>query len=726
VAEKLEIIITARDQASKVFGDLGHALSGALKVGFGVAAVGAGLFATGLGIAIGEAMEAEVNVAKLEAVLKSTGGVAGVTSEEAQGLADSLSTVTRFSDDAILSAETMLLTFTNIGEDIFPQATEMALNMGEMFGSVDAASLQLGKALQNPIEGVTALRRVGVQLTDAQEEQIKAFMEAGDVAGAQAVIMKELEREFGGVARAAGATAAGQLTIFKNKLLNIAEGVGTTVLPIFVALGNQIADRLVPFFEQLAYVVGNFISGLATGDMSMVKETLGWLLGNQGWSNDIAFFLVDVAVALKDLLDIFLEFGVSGVFTLQFWQAMVDIFGSEWGNRIRAVAVTFGELYLQINDLLNRVVVPFIQEHAPLFINAFERVGAVLAVLIGGPVAIGIVTALVGGLIAALGALLSPIVLIIAGVTALSIAYDTNFLGMKDAVDAFVSWFTGTAMPAISAFIKEDVLPALKLLKEWFVDDALPAIIDFVTNDAIPALQWLWGELVNLWDKVKPKLQELALWFLDDALPAIRDFVVDTAIPAIQWLWGELMNLWDKVQPKLADLFKWVTETGLPAIRDAFETLKDDVIVPLITGLKNFWDEAQPKLKQFYDWVTEKFGWLKTNIFDPLLTVINDIIGAIETLIDWIGQIDFPEPPSWLNTGSLTPGWLPFGQHGGSFAGLFGTGEAGRELVYAPGGAMVFPNDVTERVINNWNLSVNSAQSSGSVIDDFHLMEAMT
>jgi hypothetical protein len=56
---------------------------------------------------------------------------------------------------------------------------------------------------------------------------------------------------------------------------------------------------------------------------------------------------------------------------------------------------------------------------------------------------------------------------------------------------------------------------------------------------------------------------------------------------------------------------------------------------------------------------------------------------------------------------------------------LFGVGEAGRELVYAPQGAMVFPNDVTERVINNWNLSVNSAQPSSGVIDDFRLMEAM-
>jgi len=467
-------------------------------------------------------------------------------------------------------------------------------------------------------------------------------------------------------------------------------------------------------FEDGSSVLEEFFMalGLGEGIARALADPINLIVGG----------LIDFAVGMWNIIDVFTEFGVSGVFTLQFWQALVDLFGSEVGNAIHGVAVTFGELYLQFNDLLNRVVVPFIQEHAPLFINAFERLGALLAAGIG----IDIVMTLISGLIAALGAIMGPVLLIIAGVTALSIAYDTNFLGMKDAVDAFVSWFTGTALPAIIDFVKNDVLPALALLKDWFVEDALPAIIDFVTHDAIPALQWLWSELVNLWEKAKPKLQELALWFLDDALPAIYSFVVDTAIPAIQWLWGELMNLWDKVQPKLADLFKWVTETGLPAIKDAFETLKDDVIIPLITGLKNFWDEAQPKLKQFYDWVKDKIGWLKTNIFDPFLTVVNDIIGAIQTLIDWIGQIDFPEPPGWLQDIAGGIGGVIGRQHGGSFAGLGMTGEGGRELVYAPGGAMVFPNDVTERVINNWNLSVNSAQSSGSVIDDFHLMEALT
>jgi hypothetical protein len=136
-----------------------------------------------------------------------------MTKKELIDLATSLSLVTRFEDDSIVKGESMLLTFTNIGKDVFPAATEAMLNMAQKFGSMDAASVQLGKALQDPIAGVAALRRVGVMLTDAQEKQIKQFIKVGDIASAQKVILGELNTEFGGLAVAAGQTLAGRMDI---------------------------------------------------------------------------------------------------------------------------------------------------------------------------------------------------------------------------------------------------------------------------------------------------------------------------------------------------------------------------------------------------------------------------------------------------------------------------------------------------------------------------------
>lgn len=142
--------------------------------------------------------------AKLGQVIKSTGGIAGVTTKEAIKLANSLQKLTGIEDATIKSAEHMLLTFTNISKDVFPDATEIVLDMGEAFGNIQNASIQVGKALNDPIQGVTALRRVGVQLSDEQEKQIRNFMNLNDISSAQKIILAELQKEFGGLAQKMG------------------------------------------------------------------------------------------------------------------------------------------------------------------------------------------------------------------------------------------------------------------------------------------------------------------------------------------------------------------------------------------------------------------------------------------------------------------------------------------------------------------------------------------
>lgn len=198
---------------------------------------------------VNAAMEAESALADLQAVLKSTGGVAGVTLEELLDNAAALQKITKFSDETVMSAQGMLLTFTNIGKDVFPDATMAALDMAEKFGmDASQAAITLGKALNDPISGVTALRRIGVMLTDEQEEQIKSFMAVGDIASAQAIIMKELAVEIGGVAEAAGATNAGKLEQFKNQLDDMKEIVGVALIPVLIRL----MEAVTPLIERFA------------------------------------------------------------------------------------------------------------------------------------------------------------------------------------------------------------------------------------------------------------------------------------------------------------------------------------------------------------------------------------------------------------------------------------------------------------------------------------------
>lgn len=224
------------------------------------------------------ALDSESAMAELNAVIKSTGGVAGVTAKAVTDYATAMQKVTKFDDEAIISGQSMLLTFTKIGKDVFPMASTAMLNMAEKFGSVDEAAMQLGKALNDPVQGVGALRRVGVLLSAQQEQQIKDFMAVGDAASAQKVILGELETEFGGLAEAAGATTAGKFIQFKNALGDLQEVVGAALLPSLISLTNALRVlvdwfmKLPPFMQNAIIGFGIFLA--AVGPIVSVLGTL--------------------------------------------------------------------------------------------------------------------------------------------------------------------------------------------------------------------------------------------------------------------------------------------------------------------------------------------------------------------------------------------------------------------------------------------------------------------
>ena len=117
--------------------------------------------------------EQEKAEAKLNAVLKSTGGVAGLTAKELTTMASAFQQVTTFGDEAIIGAQSLLLTFTQVGEEVFPQATETILNMSAAMGqALKQTTLQLGKALEEPRVGLLSLRRTGISFSEEQKKLI--------------------------------------------------------------------------------------------------------------------------------------------------------------------------------------------------------------------------------------------------------------------------------------------------------------------------------------------------------------------------------------------------------------------------------------------------------------------------------------------------------------------------------------------------------------------------
>ncbi len=150
-------------------------------------------------------------------VLKSTKDVSGETATSLNDMADALSQTTDFSHDTVQGGENLLLTFTNIGKGVFPQATQSILDVSQAMGQdLKSSAIQVGKALGDPLTGMTALQRIGVTFSASEKEQIKTMMAHNNIIGAQKVILKELSTEFGGSAQAAAKTFGGQMGILKN------------------------------------------------------------------------------------------------------------------------------------------------------------------------------------------------------------------------------------------------------------------------------------------------------------------------------------------------------------------------------------------------------------------------------------------------------------------------------------------------------------------------------
>lgn len=230
-----------------LLGDSIKGLGVSSVLGYTSAGVALGAFVKG---GLREFSQMEKANAQLNATLASTGGVAGVTAEHADRLSSSLMKMSSVDDEVVKSAEAVMLTFTNVRntglDHTFDDAMTAALDLSQVFGQdLQSSVVQVGKALQDPIAGVTALRRVGVQLSDAQEEQIRQFMAVNDVASAQKVILGELQREVGGSAKAFGETMPGKIALAEQEFSNLEGQIVGHVVPAMVSVVGIAGDTAV-------------------------------------------------------------------------------------------------------------------------------------------------------------------------------------------------------------------------------------------------------------------------------------------------------------------------------------------------------------------------------------------------------------------------------------------------------------------------------------------------
>jgi hypothetical protein len=277
-----------------------------------------GDFLTG---SIAEASAWNSVIAQTEAVVKSTGQAAGFTAAQFATMAQDMSATAGasiFSDDAILGATNVLATFTEIKGTSFKGATQAILDISQAMGTdLQSSAVQVGKALNDPVAGISALSRVGVTFSDDQKALIESMVAVGDVAGAQQVILNELGKEFGGSAAAAVDTFAGQQIVLAEQFADVQQSLGESLLPVLMRFGAFAQETLVPAVQDLVNVFIAFIDSVnwdaVMQDLGAINDALYDLIYGTDWQGGLdgiksgfasfTRFIAPITSALKSLYD---------------------------------------------------------------------------------------------------------------------------------------------------------------------------------------------------------------------------------------------------------------------------------------------------------------------------------------------------------------------------------------------------------------------------------------
>jgi phage-related protein len=338
VAEILVKYLADTSGLSKATGDIDAAGGKVKKSMSGVAkAVGTGL-AVGAVVAfgksaVGAAEDSEKATNRLEQVFRSMGDSTGEAAKGAEEYASALSQKTAIEDESIMAAQALLATFDNVSNatarqaGIYDRATAAAADLAAAgFGSLESNATQLGKALNDPVKGLTALARSGVTFTESQKEQIKALTESGHLLDAQKIALAAIEHQVKGTA-AATATESEKMSVAFGET---EEALGKALLPALAELAPILA-KVAGFIADNSSVIVP-LAGVLLGLVVVIKAvTTAQLLWNLAMTaNPIGLIIVGIGALI-----------VAIVLLVKNWDSVVAALKKGWDLIKQAAVAVF-------------------------------------------------------------------------------------------------------------------------------------------------------------------------------------------------------------------------------------------------------------------------------------------------------------------------------------------------------------------------------------------------
>lgn len=469
------------------------------SVGQTVAGVGAGmtlsltapLLAFGAA-SIKAAAQSKDAMGQVEAALNSMGNASGRNIAQLEANAAAIQKMAAIDDDDILRDVTSnLLTFGNVSGKVFDRAQVAIVDVAaRMKQGLQPAALMVGKALNDPIKGLGALRKVGIQFTADQAKMIERLTKTGNVAGAQTIMLKELERQFGGSAKAAA--DADPYARMQIALGELSETIGQKLLPIispliervtallnsftglspaaqqFVLIGAAIAAALGP----VVMIIGGLISAVGTIAVALGS---GGILAGVGAAIAAAFWPI-TAIVVAAIAAFFLFRDEIGAAMNAVREVVTDVLGPKMADLFKA----FGELWAALQPIIQPIIDAFagswsveIAKWGDLIGRVFNAVVAVISGAITGITLIlqAFTAALQGDWSAAFGYLLEGV---------------KNF--GRTVVAVFEALF-----PGVTEWVKR----TYQGIKEWLVDRFV-GIVESI-RQKVAAVS---GFFRDLWDAV--------------------------------------------------------------------------------------------------------------------------------------------------------------------------------------------------------------------------------
>jgi phage-related protein len=596
--EIAEGFVRIRADTGSVKSDVQTGVGGALKSVAKIASaalVAAGVFQIGKSI-IGDFNALNKVTAQTRAVLKSTEGVAGVTTKSVRDLANAIGDYSGIDDVAIQAGENMLLTFKNVrneagrGNDVFTQSTKVLADMSTALGTdMSQSAIGLGKALNDPIKGVTALQRVGVTFNDAQKKTIETMVKSGNVIGAQKVILAELRGEFGGSAKAAGQTLSGQINILKDNFSDMGVAILQRLLPVLLTTVRFITSEGLPAIKSL----GGFIADT----LSPITDLVGRFQALRDDGNSLGSALQLLVRGV--LVDLGVGFGTASEIvrvTTEVLHTIVDVF-------FEVIAAGQG-------------VFGFIMDHQEVFGALAAGIGIAVVALVALSTAMVIGTAVSAAFGVALAFAFSPITIIVVAIALLVagiILLYRNSQTARAIMDA--------AWSAIQVIVVTTLHTIVAVVRSAMT------IVRGVVNVVLGLIH---GDFGQVWTGIQ-QIVRGSLGILVALIRGVVPLMLAAAKAIGQAILDGIVSLAKQAPGKVADLIK-----GIPkAIGNVSHLLFDvgaDLIRGLVDGIGSMFGSVKDKLGGLTDSLT---GWKGPPARDKVLLSANGRL-IIQGLIDGI------------------------------------------------------------------------------------------